>query len=226
LSLPWIYTSSLLFLTLAGKTGDALGPVWVETRPLLLLALNSNDLHLALSVPATPALPWYIIGTLRRLAEDPVFYLIGWHYGDTGLRWLQRRFPGMAGGLEKATTAFRRFSSLAVVIEPGAIVCLLAGSSRMQPTFFLFLNLGGTVARLLLLRCLAASMPKPLDWLLALVRQFSLPLLFILGSVALFSGFSLLRGGSSGASGGGGGGGGNNNNTNNEEEGCGDGSGQ
>eukprot|EP00435_Cladocopium_sp_Y103_P001261 s2018_g1.t1 len=83
--IPWIYTAAIGVLTIAGKAGDAFGPVLVSEWPLSLLVLNSNDLHLGLTSPTTHWLPWYIIGTLRRLAEDPVFFLIGWHYSDSGL---------------------------------------------------------------------------------------------------------------------------------------------
>eukprot|EP00439_Symbiodinium_sp_Y106_P037852 s1994_g4.t1 len=93
--LPWRYTAALGLLTAAGKLGDALGPVLVSDAPLLLLVLNANDLHLGLTTPNTHWLPWYIIGTLRRLAEDPVFFLIGWHYSD---RCHGERYPAPSDG--------------------------------------------------------------------------------------------------------------------------------
>mmetsp|Transcript_12250 Transcript_12250/g.43208 ORF Transcript_12250/g.43208 Transcript_12250/m.43208 type:complete len:261 (-) Transcript_12250:133-915(-) len=194
--LPLGYTACIVILTAAGKAGDALGPAWVESRPLTLLALNANDLHLGLTVPGTAPLLWFVIGTLRRLAEDPVFFLIGWHYRDAGLRWLQKRFPGSAGRLEQASSAFRRFSGLAVVLEPGAVVCLLAGASRMQPWVFFTLNISGTVARLALIRVVAAALPRPLEVVLGLVRRFSLPLLLLASTAALLSIWGLLRGAS------------------------------
>mmetsp|Transcript_18153 Transcript_18153/g.51830 ORF Transcript_18153/g.51830 Transcript_18153/m.51830 type:complete len:232 (+) Transcript_18153:63-758(+) len=192
-SLPWRYGVILAVLTIAGKAGDALGPLWVEDRPLTLLALNSNDLHLSLSVPGTHWLPWYTIGTLRRLSEDPVFFLIGWHYRDAGLEWLKRRSPGSAASLEKASSAFARFSGAAVVIEPGAVVCLLAGAARMRPETFAALNFGGTVARLLLIRAAAAALPQPLEVALQLVRRFSMPLALIASCAVGLSCVSLIR---------------------------------
>ncbi|OLP97547.1 hypothetical protein AK812_SmicGene20103 [Symbiodinium microadriaticum] len=93
--LPWLYTAALGLLTAAGKLGDALGPVLVSDAPLLLLVLNANDLHLGLTTPNTHWLPWYIIGTLRRLAEDPVFFLIGWHYSDPRCHALSREFKAL-----------------------------------------------------------------------------------------------------------------------------------
>ncbi|CAE8617150.1 unnamed protein product, partial [Polarella glacialis] len=100
--LLWHYTLALGLLT----AGDALGPVMVAEWPLVLLVLNANDLHLGLTAPVTHWLPWHVIGTLRRLAEDPVFFAIGWYYSDQGLAWLRRRSPSSAKAIEKASATF------------------------------------------------------------------------------------------------------------------------
>ena len=72
LSLPWIYTAALAAVTIAGKAGDALGPRLLGSQPILLLALNANDLHLALTSTTVPLVPWIVVGMTRRLVEDPV----------------------------------------------------------------------------------------------------------------------------------------------------------
>jgi hypothetical protein len=77
MQLPLCFTAAIVGLTVAGKAGDALAPSLVGDAPLLLLALNSNDLHLALTAVSVPLIPWVLVGMLRRLAEDPVFYMIG-----------------------------------------------------------------------------------------------------------------------------------------------------
>lgn len=43
----------IVVVTVASKFGDALAPTLVDTRPLTLLALNANDLHLALTAGRT-----------------------------------------------------------------------------------------------------------------------------------------------------------------------------
>ena len=72
LSLPWVYTIALAVVTVAGKAGDALAPALLGSRPLLLLALNANDVHLALTSTTVPVVAWTVVGMIRRLAEDPV----------------------------------------------------------------------------------------------------------------------------------------------------------
>ena len=56
--LPRLYTASILLLTLAGKAGDVLAPTLLTPHPLLLLALNANDLHLALTSAHSQLLAW------------------------------------------------------------------------------------------------------------------------------------------------------------------------
>ena len=72
LNLPWAYTIALAVVTVAGKAGDALAPALLGSQPLLLLALNANDVHLALTSTTVPVVAWTFVGMARRLAEDPV----------------------------------------------------------------------------------------------------------------------------------------------------------
>lgn len=182
-------------LTVAGKVGDALGPVMVVDQPLALLMLNANDVHLGLSVTVTSFFPWFLIGTLRRLAEDPVFFLIGWHYGEAARAWLRHRSAISAKALDFATERFTHFSVWAVLIEPGMVVCLLAGIARMSPLLFALANVGGTVVRLALIRGLAAQFPELLASILDGVRHFSSPLLLFACVATALGCWPLLRGG-------------------------------
>lgn len=80
--LPVYFTVGIVVLTIAGKVGDAFAPSLLLDSPSWLLALNSNDLHLALTANTVPRARWMALGMLRRLAEDPIFFLIG-----KGARW-------------------------------------------------------------------------------------------------------------------------------------------
>ena len=48
-----ICVAVLILVTIASKCGDALAPTLADLKPLLLLALNANDLHLALTAGRT-----------------------------------------------------------------------------------------------------------------------------------------------------------------------------
>lgn len=67
---------SVLLVNVAGKAGDALCPRLVNSRPLLLLALNANDTHLALT-SSLPAVAAFAVSVPRRLFEDLLYFLAG-----------------------------------------------------------------------------------------------------------------------------------------------------
>ena len=110
--------------------------------------------------------------------------LLGWRYRDSAKRWLQQRAPGGITGVEKAETLLRRMSGLAVVVEPGAIVCCLAGVARMQPLIFAVLNISGTAARLVALRAIGEYFPDQVDALLGRVEQHRTTLLLVACTIA------------------------------------------
>mmetsp|Transcript_12322 Transcript_12322/g.29767 ORF Transcript_12322/g.29767 Transcript_12322/m.29767 type:complete len:182 (-) Transcript_12322:8-553(-) len=128
----------LVLVNVLSKIGDALAPTLVDARPLLLLALNANDLHLALTAGHTQVAPYCLISIARRLAEDPLYYYLGWTYGTRAVDWLSHcgAVPGLHNAIHHSEAWFRRMSTVAVAVAPGAAVCLLAGSSRMSPPWF------------------------------------------------------------------------------------------
>lgn len=87
------------------------------------------------------------MGVSRRLVEDPLFYFVGRFYPHRAETHLTRYFPDVARAADRCRAWFRRFATLAVFVEPGAAVCLMAGASRMSPTWFALVNVVGTVSR-------------------------------------------------------------------------------
>ena len=79
--------------------------------------------------------------------EDPLFYFVGRFYPHRAETHLARYFPDVARAADRCRAWFRRFATLAVFVEPGAAVCLMAGASRMSPTWFALVNVVGTVLR-------------------------------------------------------------------------------
>ena len=97
----WFLTYSIVTLQAVSKVGDAFGPALATTRPLLLLALNSNDLHVALTSALIPTkemsgYAWFLVALARRLLEDPLFFSFGWAYREDALRFLKEKAPRVA----------------------------------------------------------------------------------------------------------------------------------
>lgn len=168
---PWALAAAVVSVQAFGKAGDALAPALVHARPRVLLVLNANDLICVLTARAVPLASWFPLALARRLAEDPVFFYVGWRYRAAGERWLRARgFPGVS-------RLGRRSLAAACVLEPNAVVCALAGAARTPPLLFAALNVGGTVARLALLRWLAARGGARLDAALAVAHTYARGLL-------------------------------------------------
>lgn len=60
-----------------GKVGDMIAPSLLSTRPLLLLMMNANDMHLAFTATSTHIVPYFFVAGLRRCMEDPIFFFLG-----------------------------------------------------------------------------------------------------------------------------------------------------
>ena len=68
------------------------------------MGMNARNRNLALVATHVAPVPYYVVGTLRLLVSDPLFYLLGWWYGDGAVRWVENRWdedrPGAPLGRE------------------------------------------------------------------------------------------------------------------------------
>lgn len=162
----------LIALVIAANVGDALAPTLVDRNPLLLIALNARNRNLLLTVNLIEPIPYYVVGTVRLLASDPLFYLLGFWYGDRALSWAEKRAPRTGGFLRKYEAAFRRATYPFVFIAPNNIVCLFAGSIGMRPPVFLTLNVTGTIVRLAMIAWLGDIFAEPIDDVLGFIAEY------------------------------------------------------
>ncbi len=157
-----VLTVPILGLIVANNVGAVLLTSSLHTRgstvflshPLRILALNSTNKVLLAAGFQTTMVWFVVISTLRLLAPDPLFYLLGLLYRAPALRWGRRVYPG-AGRLFDMFEAedhvgVRRLLDVLVVIMPNNPVCLLAGVAAMPWRRFAVLNLVGTVGRTVL----------------------------------------------------------------------------
>jgi len=110
------------------------------------------------------------VAVLRRLASDPLSYLLGRRHGERAVRWIEERSGG-GSAIRRTERIFRRASWLMVFLWPGLLVCALAGQTGMRPLVFAALNMGGTVALVITLRAFGTTvLAEPVD---AILRFFS-----------------------------------------------------
>ncbi len=170
---------ALIVFVIASYVGDALAPSLVNDHPLLLIALNSRIRYLVLTVNLLDPASYFVVGLLRNVISDPLFYLLGYWYGIAAVRWMEKRTRTLGELLATVEHYFGRFGGPLVFIAPNNFICLLAGASRMRPAVFLALNISGTTARLIAIKILGEAFETPIDWLLDFIYDYRLPLMII-----------------------------------------------
>ena len=163
--------------------GDTLTTTWADTHPLALLALNARNRIVLLVTNRLDPVPYYVVGTLRLVASDPLFFLLGMLYGDAAVRWVERKSKTFGEQLRLYEKLFQKAAYPLVFIAPNNYICLFAGASGMSVGWFIGLNFTGTVARLYLLRVVGDVFSSPIDSVLKFFADYRIPLL--IASVAL-----------------------------------------
>lgn len=190
---PWLLITAIVVFNIIGKIGDTVGPAIVGSYPISLLFLNASNTHCILTTTTVSFLPWIIIGVARRFCEDPLYFYAGWKYRESCLGMLRDYSPDMADGLDTAEGMFKNNLYAAVVLNPGATVCSLAGASRMPPIAFFALNIGSTAAQLLLMRYVCIQFPDRIDDVLFYIKKYMIWLLVIMVGITLAGALPMLR---------------------------------
>jgi membrane protein DedA with SNARE-associated domain len=172
----------IIGLIICSNVGDALTTTWAEEHPLALIALNSRNRILVLTTNQLDALSYYVVGTVRLLLSDPLFFLLGRWYGDTAIEWVEKRSPTYGDLIRRAERGFGKAAYALVLIAPNQWICLLAGAAGMSVVAFFTLNIIGTLGRLYLIRVLGETFEAPIDAVLGFFRDYRIPL-FVLSVV-------------------------------------------
>lgn len=163
-------------LVVATNIGNAFFPTLSTNHPLLLLALDARNRNVILVANQLDAIPYYLVGGLRLLAADPLFYLLGYWFGETALQWVEARSGGGGRFLRSMERFFAKAAYPLVFLAPNNYFCLFAGASRMPPPAFFVLNVSGTVVRLVAIRAVGDVFDEPIDVVLGFLQRHRWPL--------------------------------------------------
>jgi len=172
----WLVVGPLIVLVIAAQVGDAFAPTLAVKHPLTLITLNARNRNLILTTNSLDALSFYGVAFVRLLVSDPLFYVLGYWYGDAGVAWVEKRSSGAGNLLRTWEWMFQKAAWPLVVIAPNNFICLFAGAAGMAPAVFLSLNVIGTIGRLYLIRLFGEAFEKPITWLLDFIKDYRLPL--------------------------------------------------
>ena len=165
--LPYLL-AAVAAMTIGAWVGQSLLATLSNEAPLLLIVLNPRNSFLLLVSQSVPAWAFFTVGFLRLVAGDPVFYALGYWYGDRARQYVKEQgaYVGIIAWVDRW---FPKVGWLFVFAAPNQMVCLLAGTSRMSVRLFAVLNVSGTVVRLVLVywlgRVFRSELESVLDFL-------------------------------------------------------------
>jgi membrane protein DedA with SNARE-associated domain len=178
-----LVVAPIIALVVAAYVGDALTTTWADKHPLWLVLLNARSRILVLTTNQLDSVTYYVAGGLRLLSSDPLFYLLGWWYGDAMIVWVEKRSQTFGEQIRLYERAFAKAAYPLVFIMPNPYICVFAGASGMRMLPFFSLNITGTLARLYFIRRLGEAFNEPIQSVLRFFAHYRLPLFVI--SVAL-----------------------------------------
>ena len=161
-TLRWLI-GPVIFLVICSNVANVMWATLHEDHPLLLIALSSINRYLILVSDQLDPVSYYTVGTLRLLVSDPLFFLLGYWYGDRALEWLDARAPTYGPMVRRFEDLFGKAAWPLVLIAPNNYICLFAGAAGMRVSVFFAVNLVGTVGRLYLIRVLGETFSTPIE---------------------------------------------------------------
>jgi membrane protein DedA with SNARE-associated domain len=187
----------IIALVIGNNLGNAFFPTLVTEKPLLLIALSPSNRNFVLVSNSVEPFWFYLVGTVRLLAPDPLFFLLGRWYGEAAIAWMERRTPTFGQLMRTLERWFGKASWPLVTAIPNNPVSLLAGAAGMAVVVFATLDVIGTIGRLVLLDWVGDIFSGPIDWLIELISQYRLPFLAVTIGLVGFTAIREWRAGTS-----------------------------
>ncbi len=159
--------------------GDLALAEFVDKHPALLIALNPRNRNLALATNQLMAFPYYAIGFTRLIISDPLYYLLGFWFGERAIAWAERRSRTYGPFIRDGERWFRKASYPLIFAAPNNIVCALSAATGVRLRTFIALNLTGTVTRLVVIRQLGEVFQSPLEAIVDFIAEYRIPILII-----------------------------------------------
>lgn len=177
--------------------GDLALAEFVDKHPAWLIALNPRNRNLALATNQLEAVTYYAIGFTRLVASDPLYYLLGFWYGERALTWVERKSRTYGPFVREGESFFRKASYVLIFFAPNNIICALSAATGVRLRTFIVLNLSGTVARLILIRQLGEVFESPIRGVVDFIAEYRVPVLIISAIAVAWTVFGEFRGNNS-----------------------------
>lgn len=181
----------------AALLGDLFLAGIIDREPALLIALNPRNRNLALATIQLDAFTYYSIGFVRLIASDPLYYLLGFWYGDRAIAWTERRSRTYGPMVREGERFFRKASYPLIFFAPNNIICALSAATGVRLATFVALNLTGTVFRLVLVRRVGEVFSSPIQSVVDFIADYRIPILILSAIAVAWTIFGEFRGNNS-----------------------------
>jgi membrane protein DedA with SNARE-associated domain len=156
-------------VNILGKLADVLILI-LGQMPTVLLLLNANDVNLTIASAANmPFYSFVLIGVLRRVIEDCLYFFSGRWYGKDIVTYLTKENERSWLKVSKAKVReserlMRRYGVAILLVLPGALTCFAYGMAKRgsRRRTFLFLDSLGAALRVVLFRVAGKGAKKAL----------------------------------------------------------------
>lgn len=157
------------FVNILGKLADVLILI-LGQMPTVLLLLNANDVNLTIASAANmPFYSFVLIGVVRRVIEDCLYFFSGRWYGKDIVAYLTKEkrrswLKVSKAKVRESERLMRTYGVAILLVLPGALTCFAYGMAKRgsRRRTFLFLDSLGAALRVILFRVAGKGAKKAL----------------------------------------------------------------
>lgn len=174
--------------------GDIFWSGIAEDKPTLLIILSARSRNLLLAVPNMAFATFFVIAFLRLLATDPIYFLLGYWYGDRAIAWTERRSRTYGPIVRDIEKWFGAWAYAFIIFMPNNIISALSGAAGIRVRTFFALNMTGTAIRLVLVWKLGETLQLPISKLLDWISTYQKPIMIVSAILVAWTIFGEFRG--------------------------------
>ena len=168
-------------LYILGLAAGGAAPELLKNHPLTLLALAPRYRWFILTASRIDLVPYFAVGIPRLLASDPVYFMLGWYFGDRAIGFFEDSLGKPT--IDKTRDLFLKASTVMALFFAGPIICVLAGAAGMNPRKFFSLNIIGTTLLVIGLRVFSSQLDGAIQPILRFNDRYSRYIL--VGTIAI-----------------------------------------
>ena len=164
-------------LYILGFVAGGAAPELLKNHPLSLLALAPRYRWFILTAPRIDLAPYFAVGISRLLVSDPVYFALGWFFGDKAISFFEDSLGKPT--IDKTRELFLKASTIMALFFAGPIICVLAGAAGMRPRKFFTLDIIGTTLLVIGLRAFSSQLDGVIKPILRFNDRYSRYILIV-----------------------------------------------